>query len=62
MDLFTPAPAPDSELRRYRLLSPTAGVRVSPICLGAMSVGDQWRKFMAGELGPESAEEYLDYF
>lgn len=62
MDLFKPAAKPDSELRKYRLLSPTAGVRVSPICLGAMSLGDQWTKFMAGKLDPKESEEYLDYF
>jgi aryl-alcohol dehydrogenase-like predicted oxidoreductase len=34
-----PAPEPPSELGRYRILSSTAGVRVSPLCLGAMSFG-----------------------
>jgi len=61
-DIFRPAPKPDSELRKYRLLSPSAGVRVSPICLGAMSLGDQWTKFMAGKLDVKEAEKYLDYF
>ena len=35
-----PAPEPPTKLGVYRLLSPRAGVRVSPICLGGMSIGD----------------------
>jgi len=45
-DIFTPAPEPKTELGRYRILSPTAGVRASPLQLGAMSIGDAWAKFM----------------
>ncbi len=41
-DFFKPAPEPPTELGRYRVLSSTAGVRVSPLCLGAMSIGDAW--------------------
>ncbi len=41
-DMFMPAPEPKSELGRYRILSPTAGIRVSPLQLGAMSIGDAW--------------------
>jgi hypothetical protein len=41
-----PAPEPKTELGRYRVLSPTAGVRVSPLQLGAMSIGDAWTTFM----------------
>ena len=41
-----PAPEPKTELGRYRILSPTAGVRVSPLQLGAMSIGEAWAKFM----------------
>jgi aryl-alcohol dehydrogenase-like predicted oxidoreductase len=36
------AAAPKSYLGRYRLLAPTAGVKVSPLCLGAMNFGDGW--------------------
>jgi hypothetical protein len=45
-DMFIPAPEPETELGRYRVLSRTAGVRVSPLQLGAMSIGDAWAKFM----------------
>lgn len=41
-DLFKPASNPSTELGRLRILSSTAGVRVSPLCLGAMSIGDAW--------------------
>lgn len=41
-EMFAPAPEPATELGRYRVLSSTAGVRVSPLCLGAMSIGDAW--------------------
>ncbi|ENH69104.1 Norsolorinic acid reductase [Fusarium oxysporum f. sp. cubense race 1] len=36
------APPPKSPLGRYRLLSPTASVWVSPICLGTMNFGNSW--------------------
>ena len=36
------APPPKSPLARYRLLSPSASVRVSPLCLGSMNFGDNW--------------------
>ena len=32
--VFAPAPEPKSKLGYYRLLSPSCGLRVSPICLG----------------------------
>ena len=38
--LFAPAPDPKTELGRVRVLSSTAGVRVSPLQLGAMSIGE----------------------
>jgi len=62
MEMFPPLPQPDTEMRRYRLLSPSAGVRVSPICLGAMSLGDQWTGLMANKLDQKESEEYLDYY
>ncbi|OAA76996.1 norsolorinic acid reductase [Akanthomyces lecanii RCEF 1005] len=58
---FPPAPPPMSNLGRYRLLSPTASVWVSPICLGAMNFGDSWTQWF-GECTRETTEEILDYF
>ncbi|MCJ1378552.1 hypothetical protein MMC17_001651 [Xylographa soralifera] len=52
---------PKTLLGRHRLLSPTAAVRVSPICLGAMNFGDAWSGFM-GECNKDTAFEILDYF
>lgn len=42
MSFFPAPPPPVSPLNRYRLLSPTASVRVSPLCLGAMNFGSAW--------------------
>lgn len=42
MSIFAPVLPPESKLRRYRRLSPNAGVYVSPIQLGGMSIGDKW--------------------
>ncbi|KEF51915.1 aryl-alcohol dehydrogenase AAD14 [Exophiala aquamarina CBS 119918] len=58
---FAPAPEPTTELGRYRILSSTAGVRVSPLCLGAMSIGDAWSEFM-GSMNKESSFQLLDAF
>jgi hypothetical protein len=40
--MFAAAPEPPTELGRYRVLSSSAGEGVSPLCLGAMSIGDAW--------------------
>lgn len=58
---FVPPPAPKSFLGRHRILAPTAGVRVSPLCLGAMNFGDAWKNFL-GECSKETSFEMLDYF
>ncbi|EFR05231.1 aryl-alcohol dehydrogenase [Nannizzia gypsea CBS 118893] len=55
------APPPKSLLGRHRLLAPTASVRVSPISLGGMSLGDTW-KGMMGECSKETAFELLDTY
>lgn len=39
---FPTAPAPKTALGYHRILSPSAGVRVSPLCLGAMNFGNAW--------------------
>lgn len=60
-DLWKPAPEPECELGRYRILSPTAGIRVSPLQLGAMSIGDAWSSFM-GSMDKEASFKLLDAF
>ncbi|KAL0564242.1 putative aryl-alcohol dehydrogenase aad14 [Marasmius crinis-equi] len=54
-----PAPLPPTKLGVYRVLSPRAGVHVSPLCLGAMSVGDKWHSWL-GSSNKESSFKLLD--
>ncbi|KAK8219303.1 hypothetical protein M8818_001037 [Zalaria obscura] len=58
---FAPPPEPKTALGYHRILSPTAAVRVSPLCLGAMNFGEAW-KGMMGECSKETVFEILDYF
>ncbi|KAF8986308.1 NADP-dependent oxidoreductase domain-containing protein [Cyathus striatus] len=62
MSLFTPPPEPPSKLGRYRLLSPTAGVHVSPLQLGAASIGDKWGGIGWGATSKEDSFKLLDTF
>ena len=57
---FPPAPTPTSPLARYRRLAPRAGVYVSPIQLGAMSLGSKWGP--VGTCTKEAAFDYLDAY
>ena len=61
MSLWPPPPPPPTKLGRYRILSPNAGVRVSPLQLGAMSLGDKWSQYM-GSMDKESSFKLLDAF
>ena len=61
MSLWKPAPEPATPLGRRRVLASRAGVHVSPLCLGAMSIGDQWSEFM-GSMDRESSFKLLDAF
>ncbi|KNC97827.1 uncharacterized protein SPPG_06823 [Spizellomyces punctatus DAOM BR117] len=61
VDLWAPAPEPPTKLGYYRLLSPSASVRVSPLCLGAMNIGTAWGDFL-GPVTQEDAFKLLDYF
>ncbi|KAI0089401.1 Aldo/keto reductase [Irpex rosettiformis] len=56
------APAPATRLGRWRQLSPTAGIHVSPIQLGAMSIGDKWEKNGFGAMNKESSFKLLDAY
>lgn len=60
-ELFTPAPQPATELGRYRILSSTAGVRVSPLQLGAMSIGKAWESFM-GSMDKDASFKLMDAY
>ncbi|KAL8728107.1 MAG: hypothetical protein Q9166_005632 [cf. Caloplaca sp. 2 TL-2023] len=61
MPPFAPAPKPKSLLGFHRILSPTAGVRVSPLCLGAMNFGDAWEQFL-GKCSKDTVYDILDFF
>ncbi|KAH8112128.1 aryl-alcohol dehydrogenase [NADP+] [Phellopilus nigrolimitatus] len=62
MSLWTTPPPPANPLGRYRVLSPLAGVRVSPLQLGAMSIGDKWAEYGLGSMDKESSFKLLDAF
>lgn len=59
--VFGEVPKPKSLLDFHRVLAPTAGVRVSPLCLGAMNFGDAWEDMM-GKCTKETAFEMMDFF
>ncbi|KAF8901286.1 arylalcohol dehydrogenase [Mucidula mucida] len=61
MSLFAPAAAPPSKLGIYRVLASRAGVRVSPLQLGAMSIGDKWNHVM-GSMDKEASFKLLDTY
>ncbi|KAI8994130.1 Aldo/keto reductase [Trametes punicea] len=62
MSTLQPAPPPPTRLYRHRQLAPLAGIHVSPLCLGGMSIGDQWDKLGLGPMTKETSFELLDAF
>lgn len=62
MSLWQPPPNPPNPLGRYRVLSPLAGVRVSPLQLGAASIGDKWAALGMGAMDKESSFKLLDAY
>jgi hypothetical protein len=42
MSFWSFAPKPKTPLGYHRVLAPTAGVKVSPLCLGGMNFGEGW--------------------
>lgn len=60
-EIFKAPPEPATPLGRYRVLSSTAGIRVSPLQLGGMSIGDAWSQFM-GSMNKEQSFALLDAF
>lgn len=59
MSLFQPSPKPSSPMGYHRVLSPNAAVKVSPICLGGISIGNSWSEFTGKN---EDPFELLDAF
>ncbi len=62
MDLWPTAPPAKTALGHYRQLSQLAGVYVSPLCLGAMSIGDKWAAYGMGAMDKESSFALLDAY
>ena len=61
--VFPLAPAPRSKLGVYRQLSTLAGVRVSPLCLGGLGIGDSsLYKYNLGAITKESSFQLLDAY
>ncbi|KAL4968930.1 NADP-dependent oxidoreductase domain-containing protein [Aspergillus stella-maris] len=52
MSLFSPPPKPSTPLALHRTLSPTASVKVSPICLGGISLGNEWSELFGQSEDP----------
>ncbi|KAJ7223037.1 hypothetical protein GGX14DRAFT_387415 [Mycena pura] len=53
---------PPTKLGHYRVLSPLAGIHVSPIQLGVMSIGDKWREMGMGAMDKELSFKLLDAY
>ncbi|KAJ6480086.1 aryl-alcohol dehydrogenase [Mycena vulgaris] len=62
MAFFAPAPPPATKLGRYRQLAPRAAIHVSPLALGAMSIGDKWAPFGMGAMDKESSFKLMDAY
>ncbi|KAF8586943.1 Aldo/keto reductase [Ramaria rubella] len=60
VEFLKPAPVPATRLGRYRILSPNAAVRVSPLQLGGANIGDKWEKYGVGRMNKESSFKLLD--
>ncbi len=61
MSIFAQAPEPPTELGRMRTLAKHASIRVSPLQLRAMSIGQAWNQFM-GSMDKEASFKLLDAF
>ena len=62
MSFFAEAPPPPTALGRYRLLSKRASIYVSPLILGAQSIGDQWHAIGMGAMDKDSSFKLLDAY
>ncbi|KAJ7493318.1 Aldo/keto reductase [Mycena galericulata] len=62
MASFFETPTPPTKLGHYRVLSPLAGIHVSPLQLGAMSIGDKWADMGMGAMDKQSSFKLLDAY
>ncbi len=56
------APPPATKLGRHRQFAQLAGLHVSPIVLGGMSIGDKWGPMGMGAMDKASSFKLLDAF
>lgn len=61
MSVFAPALQPESNLGFLRILSPTARLEASPLCLGAINFGKAWESSI-GECSKEDSFKIMDAF
>ncbi|ESZ95272.1 aryl-alcohol dehydrogenase AAD14 [Sclerotinia borealis F-4128] len=61
MSQWPVAPEPPTEPGRFRVLSSAGGIRVSPLQLGAMSIGEAWSSFM-GSMDKKASFKLLDAY
>ena len=62
MSIWARPPEPRTKLGVHRPLAPLAGLHVSPIQLGAMSIGDKWGELGMGAMDKESSFKLLDAY
>jgi len=60
--VFAPPPLPTTKLGRYRTLLPLAGVYVSPLQLGSMSIDDKWQELGMGSIDKKNSFKLLDTY
>jgi len=60
--MFAPAPPAPSKLGIYRQLAPRAAIHVSPLILGAMSLGDRWAGLGFAPVSKEESFKLLDAY
>ncbi|KIJ42424.1 hypothetical protein M422DRAFT_171116 [Sphaerobolus stellatus SS14] len=60
--MYTRGPPPPTKLAHYRQFAPRAAIHVSPLCLGAMSIGDKWAAAGFGAMDKESSFKLLDAY
>lgn len=54
MASFAPPQTPKTRLGYHRQLAPLAGIHFPPICLGGMSISDQWAQIGLGQMDKEA--------
>lgn len=59
MSFFDPPPIPENPLAYHRIVCPTACAKVSPLCIGGISIGSSWSEIFGKD---EDIDSLLDVF